>query len=75
VIAARTIATKAERWLTDAKFGLGQHWYRAELDVLDDLIKAEAISLRARTWTHQELIDRLQKQLDEEADRFAAGHI
>jgi hypothetical protein len=49
--------------------------YPAEPGVFCDLIKAEAISLRARTWTHQELIDRLQKQLDEEADRFAAGHI
>ncbi len=72
---ARTIVVGAEKFLTDIGASLGQHWFRAELNVLDDLIRAEAESLRSPLWTHLQLIARLRAKADEEADRFAAGII
>lgn len=70
---ARTIVLKVERFLTDVGHSLGNHWYRAKLDLLDQLIVAEQRSLNTRLWTHQELIARLKSHADEEADRFAEG--
>lgn len=72
---ARTIAVGAEKFLTDIGAHLGQHWYRAGLDVLDDLVKSEAASLNSPIWSHRDLIQRLTRQADREADRFAAGII
>lgn len=70
---ARTIVTKAEKFLTDVGHALGNHWYRAPLDLLDQLILAEQRSLNARLWTQQELIARLRSHANEEADRYAEG--
>ena len=70
---ARTIVLSAERFLTNAGFLLGNHWYSAGLDVFDDLVRAEAMSLRATTWTQAELAIRLRTQANREADRFAEG--
>lgn len=72
---ARTIVDKAEKFLTEAGHALGNHWFRVEIDVLDDLFRAEAISLNARTWTMDELTIRLKRQADAEADRYARGEI
>ena len=70
---ARTIVMGTERFLTDTGHALGQHWFRAGLDVLDDLIVAEATRLKSPTWSHPELITRLRGQANREADRFAEG--
>lgn len=70
---ARTIVDKAEKSLTDSGHALGNHWFRVEIDVLDDLFRAEAISLNARTWTPDELTIRLKRQADAEADRYGRG--
>lgn len=68
---ARTIVMGVERFL--ASSALGQHWFRASLEVLDIAIAAEAMSLKASTWTQADLIARLKAQSDREADRFAEG--
>jgi hypothetical protein len=68
---ARTIVVGAERFLASA--ALGNHWYRASLEVLDIAIAAEAMSLKASIWSQAELVARLKAQSDREADRFAAG--
>jgi hypothetical protein len=70
---ARTIVLKVERFLTEVGHSLGNHWYSAPLELLDQLIVAEQRSLNTRLWTHQELIARLKTHADEEADRFAEG--
>lgn len=70
---ARTIATGAERFLININAHLGQHWFRADLDVLDGLVQAEAVSLKSPIWSQRELIQRLQRHSDREADRFAEG--
>lgn len=70
---ARTIVMKAEKFLTDTGHALGQHWYRAPLDLLDQIILAEQRSLNARLWTHQELVALLRRHANEEADRYAEG--
>lgn len=72
---ARTIATGAEEFLTDLGQHLGQHWYRAEMGLLDELVHAGATKLNSPTWTHSELIARLRRDANREADRFAAGFI
>lgn len=68
---ARTIVVGVEQTLTRHGVHLGQHWYRAHLDWLDELIGGEAKALNSPTWTHTALIERLQRQADREADRFA----
>jgi hypothetical protein len=68
---ARTIVMGVERRLKAQC--LGQHWFRASLEVLDIAIAAEAMSLKAATWSQSELIARLKAQSDREADRFAEG--
>ncbi len=68
---ARTIVVGVERFLKT--FALGNHWFRASLEVLDIAIAAEAMSLKASTWSQADLIARLKAQSDSEADRFAAG--
>lgn len=70
---ARTIVLAAERFLVN--FHLGQHWYRASLETLDGVLRAEALALRSTIWSHPELIVRLKVQADREADRFAEGII
>ncbi|PWJ88416.1 hypothetical protein C8D77_111139 [Mesorhizobium loti] len=70
---ARTIVMGVERFLASA--ALGSHWFRASLEVLDIAIAAEAMSLKAATWTQAEIVARLKAQSDREADRFAAGVI
>ncbi|WEX10318.1 hypothetical protein [Chelativorans sp. AA-79] len=70
---ARTITARTERFLADTGYALGQHWFNAPLDLLDQLITAEARSLNTRTWSHAELVEKLRKQADDEADRFAQG--
>jgi hypothetical protein len=70
---ARTIVMKTEKFLTNTGHALGNHWYRAELDLFDRLVVAEQRSLNARLWTHQELIARLRSHANEEADRYAEG--
>lgn len=71
--AARTIIVGAEKFLTDTGHCLFNHWYRCGLDVIDDLIRAQAVALRAATWTDAELAARLQQHMNAEADRFAQG--
>ncbi|MBB6413522.1 hypothetical protein [Mesorhizobium sangaii] len=70
---ARTIVVGAERFVTDTGHALGQHWFGAGIDVLEDLIVAEATRLKSPTWSHPELIARLKGKENREADRFAAG--
>ncbi|RWB67583.1 hypothetical protein [Mesorhizobium sp.] len=70
---ARTIVVGVERFLTDVGNSLGNHWYRAPLELLDQLIVAQQMTLKARLWTHQELVARLRNHANEEADRFANG--
>lgn len=70
---ARTMVTGAEKFLAETGHSLGQRWHRAPLDLLDDLLTAEAVRLNARTWTHSELIIRLKRQAKAQADSFAAG--
>lgn len=70
---ARTIAQGAERFL--ANFHLGQHWYRASLGALNDVVRSEAAFIRSSIWSHPELIARLKGQAVREADRFAKGII
>jgi hypothetical protein len=68
---ARTIMLGAERSLANCH--LGQHWYRASLDTLNNVLLAEAVALRSTVWSHPELIARLKGQENREADRFAEG--
>ena len=70
---ARTIVQGVERFL--ANFHLGQHWYRAGLDVLHGVLLAEASALRSTVWSQAEMIARLKGHADREADRFASGII
>lgn len=70
---ARTIVSAVERFLTSTH--LGHHWFRSSLEVLDIAIAAEAMSIKASTWSQAELLARLKGQADREADRFAAGVI
>lgn len=70
---ARTIVTRCENFLTRKGDGMGHHWYRAPLDVLDDLVRAEAVSLNATVWSHEQLIGTLRTHANLEADRFAHG--
>lgn len=70
---ARTVVVGVERFL--ASTHLGHHWFRSSLEVLDIAIAAEAMSIKASTWTHPELIARLKGHADREADRFAEGVI
>lgn len=70
---ARTIVVAAEKFLTTTGFLVGNHWYRADLGILDDLVRAEAFRLRAETWTQPELLARLRSEAHREADRFAEG--
>ena len=70
---ARTIVVGAERMLARAGAELGQHWFRAGLEILDELIAAEARNLKTPIWSHPELIARLRGQASREADRFAEG--
>lgn len=70
---ARTIVLGAER--TFANCHLGQHWYRASLDVLHGVILAEAASLRSPIWSQSEMMQMLIGQAIRAADRFAAGII
>lgn len=70
---ARTIVVGAEKFLTDLRLHLGQHWFRADLDVLDQLILSEARKLNSPFWSNAELIIRLRTQANKEADRFAEG--
>lgn len=72
---ARTIIGRVKVFLTDNGWGIGHDWFRAELDVLDDLIKAESIRMGAPTWSTSELAVWLQTLANREADRFAAGVI
>lgn len=73
LVVARTIVIAAEKFLTGAGFHLGHHWYRVGLDVVDDLVRAETIRLRAKTWTHADLIALLRQEANRQADRFAEG--
>lgn len=68
---ARTIVVGVERLL--ASSALGHHWFRSSLEVLDIAIAAEAMSLKAQTWSHAELVERLREQSNRQADRFAEG--
>jgi len=70
---ARTITIAAEKWMSANGWSLGNHWFRAELDVLDDLLRAEAMTLRAGLIGHADLVRLLRQQADNEADRFAQG--
>lgn len=72
---ANSIVKSAETWLTGASFGLGRHWFRVGLDILDDLIRAEAIRRNASLWTPDELALRLRQAANREADRFAEGQL
>lgn len=71
---ARTIVVNAEKFLSNTGHALGNHWFRVEdTGLLDELIVAEAQSLRAPLWSQDELVARLQAQADREADNFAKG--
>lgn len=70
---AKTVVVGVEKFLTDLRMNLGQHWFRAGLDVFDDLVKAETIKLRSPTWSNDELKLRLRTHANAEADRFARG--
>ncbi|MGB3833739.1 MAG: hypothetical protein WA975_17960 [Mesorhizobium sp.] len=70
---AKHVADEAEKFLTDTGFHLGRHWFRAPLNLIDDLFTAAVTSLNLRTWRHTELLNHLQAQSDYEADRFARG--
>ena len=70
---ARSIALSTEKFLTDIGAHLGRHWFRSELNVIDDLFTAAIAKLNTNTWLHHELLIRLLAQSNQEADRFAEG--
>lgn len=70
---AGTIVARSRRFLRDTRHAKPDGWYAAPLDLFDDLVTAEVVSLRARYWTHSELTVRLRRQANAQADRFAAG--
>lgn len=70
---ARTIVVGVEAALTAADAYLGQHWFGAERNQLDELLRLGIDKLRSPSWSHAELIARLKRQAEREADRFAEG--
>ncbi|PWJ81546.1 hypothetical protein C7441_11078 [Pseudaminobacter salicylatoxidans] len=70
---ARTVAADAEKFLSDIGAHLGRHWYRTDLDIIDDLFTAGITKLNAKAWHPHELLARLQTQANREADRFSEG--
>lgn len=75
LVVAQTIVTRAERFLTNTNHELGSHWYRAGIDLIDELVMAEAVRLNAPLWSHDELVAKLRAEGLREADRFAGGVI
>lgn len=71
--AAQTICRKIEKFLTDNNFGVRDRWFTADTQLINDLMQAELIALRSPVWSHDELVAKLERDLEKEADRYAAG--
>ena len=72
---ARTLVSAAEKFLTDIGCSLGRSWFRAEIDIFDDLIRHEVFKMGCQTWTNAELIVKLRTLENSEADRYAEGRV